>query len=72
VAVRRRLQAEVHQLAAAGQMVQHVGDVDMPLVREVRHSSGEKSVDHVAVEAFHPQRLDRALHFAAGGEVGGG
>ena len=59
-----RLEAQVHQFPAVGEMVQHIGDMHMPLVREVGQRAGEKAVDDIPVLAFNAQRFDRPLQLA--------
>jgi hypothetical protein len=44
--------------------------VDVSLVGEVGHPAGKKRVNDIAVLPFHPERLDRTLYLAAGGEAG--
>jgi hypothetical protein len=59
------LESQVHQLTTIRKVMQHIGDVDVPLVIEVGQRPGEKAIDDIAVLALHAERFDRALQLAA-------
>jgi hypothetical protein len=54
VAMGHRLQAQVHQLAAVGEVMEDVRHINVSLMIEVGKFSGEKRVDDVAVLPLHP------------------
>jgi hypothetical protein len=54
VPMRHRLQAQVHQLAAVGEVMEDVRHINVSLMIEVGKFSGEKRVDDVAVLPLHP------------------
>jgi hypothetical protein len=59
--VGHRLQSKVHQFATVGVVPQDVGDVHVPLMREVRHLPGEEEANYVGVTPLDPDRLQAAL-----------